>query len=76
MYLNLFLCLDLGCSLLLGLLKEADLLDFQVFVGGSITILGSDILLKSSSRGSSTLCLFTDLGCSFVTDCSELKECI
>ena len=33
-YLLLFLCLDLGWSYLLGLFREEDLLDFQVFVGG------------------------------------------
>ena len=52
--------------------KRSRLLDSQVFVGGSITILRSDIVLKSGSCESSSLCLCT-VG-SFVTDCSELKE--
>ena len=39
-------------SLLLHLLREVDLLDFQVFIDGLITILGSDIVLKSGSKGS------------------------
>ena len=42
----------MSSSLLIGLLREVDLLDFQVFVGGSITILGSDIVLISGSKGS------------------------
>ena len=32
LYLLLFLCLDLGRPLLLDLLIEVDLLDFQIFV--------------------------------------------
>ena len=67
--------LDSGWSLLLSLFfREADLSDFQVFLRCSITILGSDIVLKSCSIDKSTLCLFIELGGSFVTDCSELRR--
>ena len=58
------------------ILREADLLDSKVFVGGSLTILGSDIVLKSGSSGSSTLYLFIEFGGSVVTDSSEFKECL
>ena len=54
-YIPLFLCFDLGRSPLLGFLSEVELLDFQVFVGGSITILGSGIVLKSGSKGNKSL---------------------
>ena len=57
-----------------SLLREANLLYFQVFVRCSITILGFDIVLKSGSRGSSTLCLFIELRGSFETDCSKLRS--
>ena len=49
------LILDLCRFLLLDLLGEVDLLDFQVFKEGSITTLGSDIVLKSGSKGSISL---------------------
>ena len=51
----------LGRFLQLQHLREVDLLDFQVFVGGLITILGSDIILKSSYKGNRSLCLFIEL---------------
>ena len=41
-------------SLLLDLLRESDLLDFQVFIEGS-KILGPDKVLKSSSKDSISL---------------------
>ena len=42
-------------SLLLDLLREMDLLDFRVFTEGLITILGSDIVMKSGSKGNISL---------------------
>ena len=53
----LFLCLDLGTgrSLLLESLKEADILDFHVFVGGSNIIPVSDRVMKSGSKGNRSL---------------------
>ena len=74
LYLLLFLllCLDLGWSLLLGMFRDVCLLDSQVLVGGSISILGSNMVLKYGSNGSSTLCLFLEFEGSFVADCRKL----
>ena len=66
------LCLSLGKSLLLRLGDVYLLSDTQVLLGGAMTMLGSDIGLKSGSRGSNTLFDVEEFWGSFGNDCSEL----
>ena len=69
------LCFLLGWSLLLCLLWDVWLsFDLQVLLGSSITILGSDIWLKSGSRGNNTLLEVAGLWGSFENECSEPKS--